>query len=880
MSAPQPPLPARLLATLTLALCLSLAACGGGGSGGGEAVSPDPQPIRTDDPAAVTRLQWTTAAPLFTASGQQQPLQVQALGAQGQVLNVPVTWQSSAPGVVGVAAPSAGTTGEAATLTTMAGTGTAVVTAAVGSRSLSAVAVVAGAAPGTVVLTDAQVTGEPQASAATASSASLRVGSTYTVTLQPGVAVPAVGQLVLGRGSKAIAGEVVAVNGQVLTLALVPLQRLLPQLQLDLDLPLQAAPARVRTAAANARMRALAAGGVRPLAETSFSVAGFDCDAEGSAGGVELAKKDVTPTGMDSLRYRVVWNSQRQMLRLSGQPGVQFELEPTAKLAFTGKVDCKLELADIPIPLPPAIGLFLGVGFPVGVGFTLEGALPVNGVALNLKGQASADVVVGFDCNPGCASLNSLQTGGSVTPTVTAPEFTANRLEVSGQVYAWANFEGGARWSSTLQFDAIEAQAGLKFATAIGTENAQAKDAASAGQYALSFEAAVGPTEALGDFAALVGLILEQAKLETSVPLGRSPTATLALDKARFKAGDDVKFQVDLTASEVLFPLQGYNVQAVRVYRKTTAPDGSFVLVLAGEAAASSGQTQFIVPWLATVDSGSDISFVAFVQTQLLGGLRWQVGLAGTQAPAVPASAWGGQLTLKYDFALRWSYDTSEVCRNTNGGSGLCTSRASADETGSLTHVLAAQSAAVVARGEGVTALTLSTLSISGSLSGQNSGDSRSEVDGCTFTFTGQHSLDGSPTSARLRRPWTLSLANDDRLSLSTASSLASTSAIDTTIRTQLIGSSQHSRGSGCPGGASTQIGGNLVEDRLYFLIPAVFSQPVDPGAPAWQGSGVQTFTGTGSQCQGVGGVTAALLRRGPVSCSATLTATWDLARR
>jgi hypothetical protein len=74
----------------------------------------------------------------------------------------------------------------------------------------------------------------------------------------------------------------------------------------------------------------------------------------------------------------------------------------------------------------------------VGFGFTLEGALPVNGVALNLKGQAAAAVVLGFDCNPGCASLNSITPSGSVTPTVTAPEFAANRLELSSQVYAWA----------------------------------------------------------------------------------------------------------------------------------------------------------------------------------------------------------------------------------------------------------------------------------------------------------------------------------------------------------------------------------------------------------------------------------------------------------
>jgi hypothetical protein len=621
----------RVLHTATLALAtLALVACGGGGDDAATAPT-------TDDPAAVVRLQWAGAAPLFTASGQQHALQVQALDANGKLLNVPVGWQSSAPAVVSVAAPASGGTGQPATLTAQASTGHAVVTATVGSRSLTAVALVVSAAPGTVVLSDAQVSGEPVATPATLAAGRLKVGGTYTVTLQPGVAAPAVGSLVLGQGSQAIAGEVVAVNGQVLTLALVPLKRLLPNFQLQLDLPLQAGPPRT-TASAAARKRALAAAGARTQAETEFSVAGFECTAEGSAGGVELAKNERQPLGLDTLRYQLDWSEQRQTLRLMGQPGVSFEFEPTAKLAFTGKVDCKLELGEVPIPIPPQVGLLLGAGFPIGVGFTLEGALPVNAVALNLKGQVQVDVLLGFDCKPECVSLNRITPTGSVTPTLTAPEFTANRLELAGQVYVWANFEGGARFSSTLQFDAIEGQAGLKFATTLASEHTQAKDATSATDYQLSFEATVAPTEALGDFAEQVGLVLDQLKFETSVPLGRSPTAGFQIDKRSFKALDDVNFQLNLATDEVNFPLLGYNVQGVRVYRKTTADDGSYVLTLVGEQAASPGQTQFTIPWLATVDSGPTVGFVAFVQTQLLSGQRWMLGVP-LQTTAATAAA-------------------------------------------------------------------------------------------------------------------------------------------------------------------------------------------------------------------------------------------------
>lgn len=626
---------------VTALLSIALVACGGG----------DGSASAAGDDNTVASLEWVTPAPMFTASGQSFTLQARALNASGQVLNVPIRWQSSEPTAVSV---DGNPTGPIAKVTSQASQGTAHITASAGGRTLTAIAIAITPAAGTVVLADTQIEGAPQA---TSANAPLRVGSTYTVQLKAGEPAPSVGQLVIGQGNKAVAGEVVAVNGQTVTLAMVPLQRLLPHLQLDLDLPLVAnatAASTSKVAASGATRTNMVQGKVRAQAETSFSVAGFDCDAEGSAGGVELAKKDVSPFGLDTLRYRVLWNSSQKMLRLSGQPGVQFELEPSAKIAFTGKVDCKLELADVPIPLPPTIGLFLGVGFPVGVGFTMEGALPVNGVALNLKGQAQATVVVGFDCNPTCNSLNSITPSGSVTPTLTAPEFTANSLDLSGQVYAWANFEGGARWSSTLQFDAIEAQAGLKFTTKVATENAQAKEAASAGDYKLSFEASAGPTEALGDMADLVGLILDHAKFETSVPLGRSPTATFTADKTSFKTGDDVKFQVDLNSDEVLFPLQGYNVQSVRVYRKTVADDGSYVLVLANEQRASSGQTQFTIPWLATVDSASNISFVAFVQTKLLNDLRWQAGLVQTQTIVTPGTFRGRVL---YTNTLTYSGD-------------------------------------------------------------------------------------------------------------------------------------------------------------------------------------------------------------------------------
>src|SRR5690606_13299761 len=85
------------------------------------------------------------------------------------------------------------------------------------------------------------------------------------------------------------------------------------------------------------------------------------------------------------------------------------------------------------------------------------------------------------------------------------------------------------------------------------------------------------------------------------------------------------------------FPAVGYNVDAVRVYRITGQS-----LVLANEVTAVAGQTEFEIPWIATVDGTVTANFIAFVATKALPPLRLELA----QATALPAGT--GLLTFTF----------------------------------------------------------------------------------------------------------------------------------------------------------------------------------------------------------------------------------------
>jgi hypothetical protein len=558
---------------------------GANGSGGSGAAGKGGNPALTEQ---VVRLLIEPGGVLLTPDEPSQRLSVVALDADGNELDAAVEWTTNDPDSVSVDADGVVRAEHPAA--------SALISVTAGSAKATVFALAATPVAGAVVVADADISAGPFADD---SSAPFTPGYRYSIELA--VPPPAVGKILLASGSKPVAGRVVDVVGPSVMLELVTLEEVFAELELEETLKLADAP---DTTIAS------------PVAP--FNVGPFECEADFGAAELELAKNSRRLTGLGSLEYEVIWKDDRRKIEVRGKPGLEFELEPTLSAALSGSVTCKVTVKEFVIPLPGPLGIFLGAAVVLGAGVELGGEVPIAGVGVNLKGHASADFAMGATCVDGdCSTRREIETESEVTPTLVFPEVSL-KFEPEAQAFVYAELEGGARFTSTLRAEAIEARAGFKLAGSFASEETQVEDEDYASKYELSFEAEIGPGEAVDDFFELIGFALSFLKFEKSIPLAGSPTGTVNATAEEFVVGDDVTFNVLLEPSTVVLPLVGYNVEKIRIYRRETRPDGSVSLILANEKVAEPAQTSFSIPWVATVDGTVENNFVAFVSTELV----------------------------------------------------------------------------------------------------------------------------------------------------------------------------------------------------------------------------------------------------------------------
>ena len=200
------------LRALAMGLVAVMTACGGGGS-----TTTAPAPV-------VATVEIEEKGALLQQAGETRQLSAVARDAQGNALDVPIAWSSGKAAVIAVDA--------AGKLTASSAAGSSqIVASAQGVRSAPVLAVVTQPAAGSVLVSDAQVLGEP---VETDPNAAPSMANTYRVTLSGDVPAPALGTLLVGTGSKAVAGRVVAVDASVagqttFTLGLVPLPGAVPE---------------------------------------------------------------------------------------------------------------------------------------------------------------------------------------------------------------------------------------------------------------------------------------------------------------------------------------------------------------------------------------------------------------------------------------------------------------------------------------------------------------------------------------------------------------------------------------------------------------------------------------------------------------------------
>lgn len=541
----------------------------------------------------------------------------------GAVLDSEVEWSSSAEAAISVSPDGL--------VEANAPVGSAVITAKVGAIEGQVLVIAAQPVEGAVVVTDENIVGLPQADDP---AAEFGVGFQYSVTLV-GVAQPALGTILLTNGSKPVSGKVIAVDANVVTLEVVPIDEVFGQLDIDASIDVSAAPFstpedvdasfsvdRLPNGSTRLRQRpdVTLTSSVALTPQAEFGAGAFRCETELSAVQVSLAQATVTFN--PNLTYDIAWNDDQRKIIVSGSPKVTLDVSPVLTAAIDGKVTCKLTFREFHIPVPGPLGLLIAAVVPVGAGFELSGKVPIAQVGVQFKGEVGATFQYGFDCAPDCTGVQSLTptVDGTVTPILPA-SLSGLKVEAGGYGFLFVKLEGGARFSTTLRVEAIEAAAGLKFEAKLASEETQAADGAYASEYELLFEASIGAGSGFQRFLDLVRVTVAKLEFKVVQSIAKSPRGTVTADRSDFSVGDTVNFTIGLDPDTLTFPVIGPNVESIRVYRKTGDS-----LTLANEVAATIGQSELVVPWVATVDGTVQGSFVAFVKTHLPASPRLELG--------------------------------------------------------------------------------------------------------------------------------------------------------------------------------------------------------------------------------------------------------------
>lgn len=601
---------------------------------------PTQGPISSGPPVRLVlgaRVEISPSAVLLTAVGGTRKLSAQAFDAAGNPSSGTATWSSSDPTTVEVAADG--------TLTARA-LGSAQITATIdGVSSAPVLALVTTPAAGVTLVADDQITAGP---VATDPSAEPSLNNTYKVTL---AGVPAkVGDLLIGTGEKALAGKVVSVDGSTLTMSLVPLPDLLPDLRIEQTIDLANAqidaPANIvrlyditrtgntfdftpkpdfmqlvaqlpRPARPNRLTASL--GGVAAATGT-YMLPFEECETELGAGlPIELSDPPTfTMTINPSLD--IVWTPDNDLVHwlVRAQPKATLKVGLKINAEFEAEISCSATFFEYLIPIAGILSWFVSGKVPVGLGFELGGKVVAAGATVGGKVDASAKAALGLDCSVGtsCSLVDTLDTF-KVEPTLSfvAPTISDVRLQPSFEVNGFVKAAIGNPFLQTLTLDFATAKVGGKASADWSPRVGQMTDTTYQSEYKLSLEAGVSIGTKLSEIAEKFGQgEIDAVALDISTDLYHSPTAKLTTDKVTYAAGETIVAKVHFDPPENLKILDlFYNVDRVLLvhYSGADAVTVGTETVL-GTATATDGQSdfEFNVPAPAAVNGKDLYAFV------------------------------------------------------------------------------------------------------------------------------------------------------------------------------------------------------------------------------------------------------------------------------
>jgi Tol biopolymer transport system component len=566
----------------------------------------------------------TPAAVLLPSLGATTQLAASAGGAAAGA-----TWTSSRPDVATV---------DSTGLVTATAFGSAQVIAKAGElQSPGVLVTVVSPAPGTVLVDDGQVVGDPVESD---SAAPVTADSTYDVVLR-GVAVKA-GDLLLGTGEIPVGGRVVAAtpsgSDTKVTLTRATVDELLPDLQFEEIIDLSSAPIDIPPEVATnydvvregtslrftpkpAFADQVKAAAAAPVPLTGIFPTGGVANSGDILAGVATGTRALPPFGCEpededegpavqpfklseapsfdiafNPRLDVQWSGAARHAMVVAAPTVTAKVAVKSTVAFDAKWECKVELGRVRIRAGWLSLLITGL-VPLGVGFEIGGEIQVAEFGISSETTARSTLRFGIDCPAGAScSVTGDGTGTIDEPTVKVDvqELQDFRVKPALEVFGYAELMVGNPFLVRWQVEAVEAKAGAKLEADWAPRLVQILDEEYASEYGLTFEVEAKAGPDLGSVAESLGLDdILSVGFEGSIDLFGSPTGHLAIEQETFAAGEQGTAMIELEEDGLTI---GPVYLISKVLLVSYLNDQQTVL---GSLDATDGQREFEVPFTA-----------------------------------------------------------------------------------------------------------------------------------------------------------------------------------------------------------------------------------------------------------------------------------------
>jgi hypothetical protein len=621
---------------------LTLVSCGDGGSSNNTANQADKLDTILISPKAT----------MFTKPGETQQLTSTAYNDNGSEVAANLQWSSSNPAAI--------TVDKNGLVTSVAEIGSALISASSeGVVSNEIMIVIASPVQGAILVSDDQVVGDIQPEDP---NPEWGLGVRFKVRLA-GIPLPPVGTILLGTGEKPIGGKVVSAlqdgDGVEVTLELVTIPELFSALVIDEQINLSSQiPILAELLADNYDITWSQDGNlVFTLKEQTNGKAVFSPNAgvpigtsllnpDANYGPFECASAFPSPLVLDGLptSFTITNNLWLDFLYDSNQGGFQhsvlrgdvqgtFKVSNTLSAALQYKVTCKTTLAKFSYPLPGALGAIWG-HIPLGVGFEVDGKITVAQVGFELQLDGKATVETGIQCPNGglgldCDMLGDLDVDTNADFKWITPDFSSSletlaqlRLEPSLSAFAFAALEIGfpPPFDRILSAEVAQAQFGVKQSGNLAIVEGQMDDQQYSSNYLLSLDASIGSGATIESFLNFMQINLLKTEVKFTDPLAESPKIiSTGIDKTHYQPGETVKFTVNLDPRHIDYPIIGYNVSNVLIYRQTDGGSGGVgPAELLVEKVPAQGQTQVILNWIADSEGSIGEDLFAFVETYAL----------------------------------------------------------------------------------------------------------------------------------------------------------------------------------------------------------------------------------------------------------------------